>query len=472
MLRPQRFLLSPVVVVAGLAAFCRIAKRHLQVAQVVCLGCCRKLRGGRLHLARVLLELDLLRPDIRLRFGARALVSPRAKSHPRLMRQRGDDIGVVLCRLGIVRSLAIGHGADAAEMLAHHEQRTLTVLDGILRFFERGRGWSGHTEGDSSNSQGAKIFMGGVSLGISQKNSLEQACVARQYATAHNQQLPTARHQSTPLLYLQPAPPGVQHCGPDHYRLHSPDYAVCSTHHTVRVWDLPTRIFHWTLAAVIVGSVIRAKIGGNAMAWHFRCGYALLTLLLFRPVWGLVGRHWSHFSAFLYTPAHLLRYLRSAGHPHDNVAHSPLGALSVFGMLAALALQAGTGLFSDDEIFASGALIRFVSNDTVSRASAYHADIAQYLVLALIALPLLAIACYVFAKKNSQVRPMIAGDKLLPTPAPAPRDDAATRLTALAALAVLALFAAAVIWVVRLGGLKCVKARLPKGGPESLNCTH
>ena len=220
-------------------------------------------------------------------------------------------------------------------------------------------------------------------------------------------------------------------------------------HHTVRVWDLPTRIFHWSLAAVIVGSLISANVGGNAMVWHFRCGYAVLTLLLFRLVWGLVGGHWSRFTAFLYTPAHLLRYLRGAAHPHDDVAHSPLGALSVFGLLAALALQVGTGLFSDDEIFASGPLTRFVSNATVSQASAYHADIGKYLVLGLVVLHLLAIAFYVLVKKKSLVRPMIAGDKVLPAPAPTARDDAATRLTA---LAVLALCAAAVTWLVRLGG--------------------
>ena len=219
--------------------------------------------------------------------------------------------------------------------------------------------------------------------------------------------------------------------------------------HTVRIWDLPTRIFHWSLAAVIVGSVISAKIGGNAMVWHFRFGYAVLALLLFRLVWGLVGGHWSRFSAFLYTPAHLVRHLRGAGHPHDNVAHSPLGALSVFGMLAVLALQAGTGLFSDDEISASGPLTRFVSNDTVSQASGYHAEIGQYLVLVLVALHLLAILFYTLVKKKTLVRPMLVGDKVLAAPAPAARDSAATRL---AALAVLVVCAAAVAWVVRLGG--------------------
>ena len=220
-------------------------------------------------------------------------------------------------------------------------------------------------------------------------------------------------------------------------------------HHTVRIWDLPTRLFHWTLAATIVGSVVSAKIGGNAMVWHFRFGYAVLALLLFRLVWGFVGGHWSRFSAFLYTPAHLLRYLRGASHPHDDVAHSPLGALSVFGMLGALALQAGTGLFSDDEIFASGPLTRFVSNDTVSQASGYHAEIGQYLVLALVALHLLAIGFYTLVKKKTLVRPMLAGDKVMSAPAPAARDDTITRL---AAMAVLALCAAAVTWLVRLGG--------------------
>ena len=220
--------------------------------------------------------------------------------------------------------------------------------------------------------------------------------------------------------------------------------------HSVRIWDLPTRLFHWSLAACVIGLFISAKMGGNATVWHLRCGYAVLALLLFRLVWGLVGGRWSRFSAFLYTPAHLLRYLRgTSGHPHDTVAHSPLGALSVWGLLAVLAAQVGSGLFSDDEIFASGPLTRFVSNDTVGQATGYHTEIGQYLVLALVALHLLAIVFYTLVKKKVLVRPMLLGDKLLPAPVPAARDDTATRL---AALAVLALCAGAVTWLVRLGG--------------------
>ena len=80
--------------------------------------------------------------------------------------------------------------------------------------------------------------------------------------------------------------------------------------HTVRIWDLPTRLFHWALAACIVGLVVSAKLGGNAMVWHFRLGHAVLALLLFRLVWGLVGGHWSRFAVFWVSPARLLRYVR------------------------------------------------------------------------------------------------------------------------------------------------------------------
>ncbi|NMM90179.1 cytochrome b [Rhodococcus sp. SRB_17] len=219
--------------------------------------------------------------------------------------------------------------------------------------------------------------------------------------------------------------------------------------HTVRIWDLPTRIFHWALAASVTGLVVSAKLGGNAMVWHLRLGYVVLALLLFRLVWGLVGGHWSRFSRFLYAPSRVLRYLRGQGHPEDSVAHSPLGALSVFALLAALALQVGSGLFSDDEIAFAGPLTRFVSSNWVGQATAYHKDIGQYLVLALVALHLLAIAFYVFVKKRKLVRPMLVGDKVLPVPVPASRDDAGTHL---AALTVLALSAGAVAWLVQWGG--------------------
>ena len=57
----------------------------------------------------------------------------------------------------------------------------------------------------------------------------------------------------------------------------------------VRVWDLPTRLFHWTLALCVAALVVTGHVGGAVMPWHARLGYAALTLLLFRLGWGLVG---------------------------------------------------------------------------------------------------------------------------------------------------------------------------------------
>lgn len=218
---------------------------------------------------------------------------------------------------------------------------------------------------------------------------------------------------------------------------------------TLRIWDLPTRLFHWLLAACTIGLVVSAKVGGNAMVWHFRLGYVVLALLLFRLVWGFVGGYWSRFSSFFYSPARILRYMRGQGETQDHVGHNPLGALSVFGLLGMLVLQVLTGLFSDDEIAFAGPLTRFVSGDWVSWATGLHKEVGQYLVMALVALHVLAIVFYTVVKKESLVGPMISGDKTLTTPVPAARDDAAARV---GALVVLLLCSALVAWIASLGG--------------------
>ncbi|ODS61784.1 MAG: cytochrome B [Acidovorax sp. SCN 65-108] len=220
------------------------------------------------------------------------------------------------------------------------------------------------------------------------------------------------------------------------------------TQHSVRIWDLPTRIFHWALAASVVGLVITAKVGGNAMEWHFRLGYGVLALLVFRMVWGLMGGRWSRFTSFLYSPMRVLRYLRGSAHAEESIGHSPLGALSVFALLAVLVAQVATGLLSDDEIAFAGPLTRFVSNAVVGQATGYHKEIGQYLVLGLVGLHLIAIIFYVLVRRQRLVRPMLHGDKLLPAPATPSRDDLTSRAVA---LVVLALSAALAWWVSSLG---------------------
>lgn len=219
--------------------------------------------------------------------------------------------------------------------------------------------------------------------------------------------------------------------------------------HAIRVWDLPTRLFHWSLAACVVGLVVSGSVGGNWMNWHLRLGYAVLTLLLFRLVWGFVGGHWSRFSSFLFGPGVLIAYLRGRSEPVHRVGHTPLGALSVFALLAVLLVQVGSGLISDDEIAFFGPLVGFVSGDTVRSATNYHKNVGKYLILGLVGLHLVAIVFYKVVLKQALVQPMVLGDKTVHHALPAAKDTLATRLLA---LGVLALCGVAVNWLIGLGG--------------------
>lgn len=200
---------------------------------------------------------------------------------------------------------------------------------------------------------------------------------------------------------------------------------------TVRVWDLPTRLFHWALVVCVIGLITTAQLGGAAMLWHFQLGYLTLSLLLFRIVWGWVGGRWSRFSSFLYSPTALWRYIKQPTAPHPSVGHSPLGALSVFALLAVLLLQVSSGLMSDDEISNAGPLSRFVSGYLVSNATDYHKNIGKFILLGLALLHVAAIFFYLFKKKENLISPMVTGDKQLPLPMPPTRDDARNRLLAL-----------------------------------------
>lgn len=202
----------------------------------------------------------------------------------------------------------------------------------------------------------------------------------------------------------------------------------------VRVWDLPTRLFHWLLAAVVVGSFISVKIGGNAMIWHGRFGYAALTLLLFRFAWGFVGPLHARFSGFIRGPAAILAEIR--GKRPTFVGHNPLGALSVIALLLLFSAQAAFGLFTTDDIFYDGPLVKHASSKVVEIASWFHHN-SEWFLIGLVALHVLAILYYRVIKKRDLIGPMLRGDQPVPAGVcvQASRDDSRTRLKALAVLA-------------------------------------
>ena len=217
----------------------------------------------------------------------------------------------------------------------------------------------------------------------------------------------------------------------------------------VRIWDLPTRVFHAALAAAVAAAIVTAELGGDWMAWHLRCGEAVLTLLAFRWAWGFVGGRWSRLAAFAPTPARVLRALRGRATADDGVGHNPLGSLAVWAFLLLLTLQVATGLVADDEIATTGPLNGHVAGHLARRASAWHAGWGADLILALIALHVVAIGWYTLRRREALLRAMWTGDKPAPASARASRDTAGSRLLA---LAIWALAAAGVWAMVRFAG--------------------
>jgi cytochrome b len=180
----------------------------------------------------------------------------------------------------------------------------------------------------------------------------------------------------------------------------------------VLVWDLPTRLFHWLLVALVIVSFVSGKIGGTWMQYHLWSGYAVLTLLAFRLVWGFVGGRHVRFSAFVHGPRAVRRYARTLLQPDAPryLGHNPMGGWSVMAMLAALVLQAGTGLFANDDIFTEGPLYPLVSKATSDGLTVIH-KLNQQVILVLVGVHIMAVLFYLIIKHENLIQPMFSGRK-------------------------------------------------------------
>lgn len=201
----------------------------------------------------------------------------------------------------------------------------------------------------------------------------------------------------------------------------------------VRVWDLPTRLFHWSLAAGVVAAF--ATIYAGALDWHFRIGYALLALLLFRVMWGFAGAAYARFAAFPPSLRTALAYLR--GDHAGRAGHNPLGAFAVYAFLLVLITQAVLGLFANDGSFSEGPLAQLVAGATSNLATRLH-KWNQWLIVALVTLHLAAIAWHHHVKGEPLIRAMLHGDHHAPADRPVrpARDDGRMRLRAVILLAI------------------------------------
>jgi cytochrome b len=224
----------------------------------------------------------------------------------------------------------------------------------------------------------------------------------------------------------------------------------------IRIWDLPVRLFHWTLVVLMAVSYFSGQAAGDWMKLHFWSGYAILTLLLFRIVWGFVGSTTARFAHFVKGPMSAIEHLKElAGtdRPRD-VGHNPLGGAMVMALLLGLLLQVVAGLFSadTDEGTTSGPLANRVPDNWVDAATAFHHTWVNMLLL-LVALHVLAALTYLVWKRQNLIGAMFTGRKPLDDVV-GPGEPRPTLSFASGRVAVVLFIACAVVvyCIVRIGG--------------------
>ena len=186
----------------------------------------------------------------------------------------------------------------------------------------------------------------------------------------------------------------------------------------VRIWDLPVRLFHWTLVVLVSISLYTGIKGGfTEMDFHMLSGYSILTLIGFRITWGFLGSKHARFSEFV-TLRNVIPYARKIMHRSvdETLGHNPLGALSIIAMLLVLGVQAITGLFANDDIMLEGPLTHLVSDEVSNRLTGVH-HLNAKLIYLLVGLPLTAIAFYELYRGERLILPMLTGKKRTVTPA-------------------------------------------------------
>lgn len=213
---------------------------------------------------------------------------------------------------------------------------------------------------------------------------------------------------------------------------------------SVRVWDLPTRAFHWTLALLIALQYATGEFHFLDMRWHFWLGYATLALIAFRVLWGFFGSQTSRFGDFVHGPRAVFAYVREqfSANPQAHIGHNALGGWSVLALLAGVAVQAVSGLFASDGIDTDGPLVAHVSDASVKLMTRVHAW-TQDILLILIGLHIVAVLLYWLLKHDDLITPMLSGRKRVAQV----RDlRFVSAWLALALLAICAMLVAALVW--------------------------
>ncbi|MEK9940873.1 MAG: cytochrome b/b6 domain-containing protein [Arenicellales bacterium] len=191
----------------------------------------------------------------------------------------------------------------------------------------------------------------------------------------------------------------------------------------ILVWDLGIRVFHWALVVLVIALWVTAESEGDWMNVHRWLGTTVLALVLTRVIWGFVGSETARFVTFLRSPRVVMAYLAGffTRRPMpQTIGHNPAGGWSVLTLLILLLLQAGTGLFSNDDLFFEGPLSGWVGKEISDAMTGVHYLLFNGL-LAFIGLHIAAIVMHWLFKRENLLTPMIHGKTVVEAPARAPQ---------------------------------------------------
>ena len=193
---------------------------------------------------------------------------------------------------------------------------------------------------------------------------------------------------------------------------------MASTPRNVRAWDVPTRLFHWTLALLIAAawatSTYSSALGDGTLCWHRGIGYAVLVLIVWRLLWGFAGPAPVRFASFVRGPKAALRYGRdlATGIKRRFLGHNPLGGWMVLALLAAVSCQALLGLFTvEHNDLAAGPLYRLVSEEAYKPIRSWHIWTFNFIILPLVALHIAANLFYAFVLREPLIGAMLTGTR-------------------------------------------------------------
>jgi len=215
----------------------------------------------------------------------------------------------------------------------------------------------------------------------------------------------------------------------------------------IRVWDLPVRLFHWTLVAAFAGAFITNRLGVSYFKYHVWCGYTVLVLVSFRILWGFVGTYHARFRNFVRGPITTAAYahaLVSRAHAH-LAGHNPLGAWMVIFLLGALFIQAASGLFSTDDIINAGPYYAAVTKETAASLSSLHRRLFYWIAFAVL-LHIAAVVAHKFFDGSDLIRAMFSGRKRIGD-SNIPSSQPASAVLALGLLATVVIVLVTIIYV-------------------------